>query len=190
MALARNHTLLIVLAVLAALLFWVWTEYNGLITAKGAVDGSWAQVETQYQRRMDLVPNLVNTVKGAASFEQETLTQVTQARTNWLSADNRGEQIGAAEDFDSALARLLVTVESYPQLQATQAFRDFMTQLEGTENRISTARRDFNEAVRSYNVRTQRFPTNILAGMFGFDAEQYFDAAEGSEDAPSADFEN
>ncbi|OGJ56701.1 hypothetical protein A3D88_00660 [Candidatus Peribacteria bacterium RIFCSPHIGHO2_02_FULL_52_16] len=190
MPLARNRTLLIVLGVVAVLLVWVWTGYNGLINAKGIVDGSWAQVETQYQRRMDLVPNLVSTVKGAANFEQETLTQVTQARTNWLSADNRGEQIGAAEDFDSALARLLVTVENYPQLQATQAFRDFMTQLEGTENRISTARRDFNDAVRAYNIRTRRFPTNILAGMFGFAAESYFESAEGSENAPPVNFED
>lgn len=167
---------------------FLWSSYNGLVTANESVDAAWAQVETQYQRRFDLIPNLVNTVQGAADFEQETFTQVTQARTQWQNADTRPEQIAAAGSFDSALSRLLVTVENYPQLQATQAFRDFMVQLEGTENRIATARRDYNESVRSYNVRIKRFPTNMVAGMFGFDAATFFEAAAGTDVAPSVQF--
>jgi LemA protein len=175
-------------AVLFAL--WVWSGYNGLVSSKGNVDAQWAQVETQYQRRFDLVPNLVSTVKGAANFEQSTLTAVTAARTQWMQAPSRNEKVDAAGTFDSALSRLLVTVEAYPQLQATQAFRDFMTQLEGTENRIATARRDYNNAVMSYNVKVRQFPANILAGMFGFEAEKSFESAPGSEKAPSVNFES
>lgn len=186
----KRSPLLIGLLVVGVLLIgWLWTGYNSLVTARGAVEGDWAQVETQYQRRFDLVPNLVSTVRGAANFEQDTLTQVTAARTQWQQADNRSEQIAAAEGFESALARLLVTVEAYPQLQATQAFRDLMTQLEGTENRIATARRDYNQTVQHFNVMVRRFPRNILAGLFGFDPEAFFDAAEGSETAPEVNFE-
>ena len=184
----KISTTWIILIVLAAIGLWLWSGYNGLITANESVQSSWSQVETQYQRRFDLIPNLVNTVQGAADFEQETFTQVTAARSQWQSADSRGEQISAAQNFDSALGRLLVTVENYPQLQATQAFRDFMVQLEGTENRIATARRDFNESVRSFNVRVKRFPTNLVAGMFGFDEAEFFEAVEGSDQAPNVEF--
>jgi LemA protein len=184
----KISTGLVILGVIVLIGFWLASGYNGLVTAQESVDGSWSQVETQYQRRIDLIPNLVSTVKGAADFEQETFTQVTAARSQWQNAGSRGEQIAAAGNFDGALGRLLVTVESYPQLQATQSFRDFMVQLEGTENRISTARRDFNETVRSFNVRVKRFPTNLLASMFGFDAEKFFEAAEGSDQAPNVEF--
>ena len=178
----------IIIIIVLVLGIWFWSGYNGLVTAHESVDASWSQVETQYQRRFDLIPNLTNTVKGAANFEQETFTQVTAARSQWQSAGSREQQIVAAENFDSALGRLLVTVESYPQLQATQAFRDFMVQLEGTENRIATARRDYNEAVRSFNVRIKRFPTNLLAGTFGFSEEEFFEATQGSDQAPSVEF--
>lgn len=178
----------IVLGILAVLVIWLWTGYNGLVTSKANVDGQWAQVETQYQRRFDLVPNLVSTVKGAAAFEQETFTAVTAARSQWQAASGRQQQIAAAEGFESALSRLLVTVEAYPQLQATQAFRDLMTQLEGTENRIATARRDYNQAVQTYNVRVRTFPTMILAGMFGFGSEDMFEASEGASSAPAVQF--
>ncbi|NOS66999.1 MAG: LemA family protein [Candidatus Peribacteraceae bacterium] len=184
----NSKVLYIVLGVLAVLALWVWTGYNGLVSSKAAVEGSWAQVETQYQRRIDLVPNLVSTVKGAANFEQETFTAITEARSQWQGAGSRDEKINAASGFDSALSRLLVTVEAYPQLQATQAFRDLMTQLEGTENRISTARRDFNTAVQTYNVRVARFPSNLLAGMFGFESEKMFSADEGADKAPAVNF--
>lgn len=184
----NSKILYVVLGIVAVLVLWVWTGYNGLISSKAAVEGAWAQVETQYQRRFDLVPNLVSTVKGAAQFEQETFTAITEARSQWQAAGSRSEQITAASGFDSALSRLLVTVEAYPQLQATQAFRDLMTQLEGTENRISTARRDYNTAVQSYNVRVARFPSNILAGVFGFAPETMFSADEGADKAPAVNF--
>ena len=185
----KNKTLWIVLGIVAVLGLWLWSGYNGLVTAQESVVASWAQVETQYQRRVDLVPNLVNTVKGAADFEQETFTAITEARSRWQTAPTRNDQIAAAGQMESALSRLLVSVENYPQLQATQAFRDLMTQLEGTENRIGTARRDYNEEVRGYNVRVKRFPGNLLAAAFGFDAEEFFEATEGAENAPVVDFE-
>lgn len=184
-----NKTLWIILGIAAVLGLWLWSGYNGLITGSESVTASWAQVETQYQRRVDLVPNLVSTVKGAADFEQETFTAITEARSRWQTAPGRNDRIAAAGEMESALSRLLVSVENYPQLQATQAFRDLMTQLEGTENRIGTARRDYNEAVRSYNLRVKRFPSNLLAGIFGFDEEQFFEAAAGAENAPKVDFE-
>ena len=180
--------LMIILGLGAVLLLWVWSSYNGLITERELVNESWAQVETQYQRRFDLVPNLVETVKGAARFEQETFTEVTQARTQWQSAGTPDAKIAAAQGFESAFARLLVTFENYPQLKATEAYRDLLTQLEGTENRIATARRDFNEAARAYNVRVKRFPSNLLARLFGFEPRVFFEAAEGAETAPAIDF--
>ncbi len=182
---------LIVLAVVVVLGGWLAMSYNGLVSAKGGVDNEWAQVETQYQRRVDLIPNLVSTVKGAANFEQETFRAVTEARSAWAQAKSvgdRGQQIEAAGTFDTALSRLLVTVEAYPQLQATAAFRDLMTQLEGTENRIATARRDFNNAVMTYNIKVRQFPGNIPAMIFGFTAEKPFEAAPGADQAPSVDF--
>ncbi len=182
---ARN----ILIAVVVVALLWAFSTYNTLVGAKGAVDGAWAQVETQYQRRFDLVPNLVSTVKGAANFEQSTLTAITEARTKWMGAGaSRTDQVNAAQSFDSALSRLLVTVEAYPVLQATQAFRDLMTQLEGTENRIAVARKDFNDSVMSYNIRVRTFPTNVLAGIMGFAAEPFFQSAPGSENAPPVQF--
>ncbi len=183
--------LIIIVGFLVVIGLWAIGSYNGFVTAKGNVDRQWAQVETQYQRRVDLVPNLVGTVKGAANFEQETFKEVTEARNAWAQAKtvgDRGQEIQAATGFDSALSRLLVTVEAYPQLQATQAFRDLMTQLEGTENRISVARKDYNDAVFSYNVRVQRFPGKLAAMIFGFSAEKSFEAAPGSDVAPVVDF--
>ena len=183
--------LAIVGIIVALLILWLIVSYNGLVGSKAAVDARWADVQSQYQRRVDLVPNLVATVKGAAKFEQETFQEVTAARSAWAAAasvNDRGQQIQAANTFDSALSRLLVTVEAYPQLKATQAFQDLMTQLEGTENRIAVARRDFNGAVQSYNVRVQRFPSAMVARLFGFSAEKFFEAQAGSDRAPSVNF--
>lgn len=171
--------------VLAGLL---WSGYNGLVTSSEAVRASWAQVETQYQRRFDLVPNLVRTVSGAANFEQSTITAVTQARSGWQAATTPSARIAAAQQFDSALSRLLVTVEAYPQLQATQAYRDLMTQLEGTENRIGVARKDYNDAVQSYNVRVKRFPGSLWAAVFGFAPEAFFESDDAAAQAPTVDF--
>jgi LemA protein len=188
----KIRPLYIVLGIVVLVGIWLFTGYNGLVSSREAVNGSWAQVQTQYQRRMDLVPNLVSTVKGAANFEEKTFTEVTQARTQWLSAtsaNNRAGQIAAAQTFDGALSKLLVTVENYPTLQATQAFRDLMTQLEGTENRIAVARKDYNETVQSYNVLVKQFPRNVLAGLFGFGPEAFFQNQPGAENAPPVNFQ-
>ncbi len=179
---------MIIVGLLVLIALWAGSVYNGLVTAKASVDNSWANVETQYQRRFDLVPNLVSTVQGAANFEQETFTEVTAARSQWQSAGNPDEKMEAAQGFEGALSRLLVTVEAYPQLQATQAFKDLMVQLEGTENRIATARRDYNQEVMTYNVHVRTFPRNIAAGLFGFTAEEPFESANGAETAPTVDF--
>lgn len=185
----RSSWIIGIVAVIALLGVWAVSGYNALVTQRQNVETEWSQVETQYQRRFDLVPNLVSTVRGAANFEQETLTAVTNARTQWQNAGTRGEQVAAAGGFDSALSRLLVTVEAYPQLQATQAFRDLMTQLEGTENRIATARRDYNIAVRDYNNTVNRFPGIILSSLYGFDPQPEFEATEGADVAPSVNFD-
>ncbi len=185
----RSYWLYGAIAIVVLIALWAFSGYNSLVTERQNVDTAWSNVETVYQRRFDLIPNLVNTVKGAAGFEQDTLIAVTEARTQWQNADSREDRVEAANEFDGALSRLLVTVEAYPQLQATQAFRDLMTQLEGTENRISTERRDYNEAVRTYNLTVKRFPGAILAGVFGYDAEPGFEATEGSETAPSVNFD-
>ncbi|MFA7681931.1 MAG: LemA family protein [Candidatus Peribacteraceae bacterium] len=184
----KKSLLWIILAVVALVLFYMWSGYNGFVTANERVDAQWAQVETQYQRRADLVPNLVSTVKGAAEFEQSTFVEVTQARTQWLNAEGRSAKIDAAQSFDGALSRLLVTFENYPQLQATQAYRDLMAQLEGTENRIAVARRDFNEAVQTFNVKVKRFPGNMIARLFGFEPQVFFAAQEGADVAPTVEF--
>ncbi len=184
----RFGALWIILGVAVLLGIWSIVSYNRLVAAKTGVEASWAQVETQYQRRFDLVPNLVNTVKGAANFEQQTFVQVTEARSQFASAPTRDDKIAVAQNFESSLSRLLVTVEAYPQLKATQAFQDLMAQLEGTENRIGTARRDYNEEVRSYNLAVRQFPGSLFAGLFGFAPEKFFESAQGSDKAPAVDF--
>lgn len=193
MASSKRSPFLIELIVVVALLgLWLFSSYNKLVTGNEELANSWNQVETQYQRRFDLIPNLVNTVKGEASFEQETLTAVTEARTNWLGAQQSGDvnaQVAATNQTESALARLLVSVEAYPTLKATQGFQDFMVQLEGTENRIAVARKDYNDMVLSYNLIVKRFPGNIAAMLFGFDPAVGFDATAGAENAPAVDFQ-
>jgi LemA protein len=183
-----------VLGILVILGLWLMGVYNGLVSAQGNVDNAWAQVEVQYQRRADLIPQLVATVEGAADFESSTLQAVTEARTNWLNVSQDSEasindQIAASNQFDSALSRLLVTVESYPTLTATEGFITLQSQLEGTENRVSVARKDFNDASTTYNVKIRKFPTNIIAGLFGFEAYDLFEATEGSEEAPTVEFD-
>lgn len=180
--------LLIVLGVFVLLALWVGSTYNSLVTQHGNVQTAWSHVEEQYQRRVDLIPNLVNTVKGSANFEQQTLTQVTEARTKWMNAGSADERIDAANQMEGALSRLLVTVEAYPQLKSTEAFITLMAQLEGTENRIGVARRDYNTRVGEYNIAVRRFPGNIAAMMLGFGQEKFFESAPGSEDAPTVDF--
>ena len=182
-----------------ALVVIVWGSrvYNGMVTMQETVTSQWGNVETSYQRRNDLIPNFVNTVKGAANFEQTTLTQVIEARSKATSvtidptkmtAENMQQFQQAQGQVSSALSRLMVVVEQYPELKATQNFRDLQVELEGTENRIAVERRKFNEVAQSYNIYIKRFPQNFLAGMYGFQAKPYFDAVEGAEKAPEVKF--
>jgi len=192
----RQSTYLILLLVIIAVISGCGS-YNRMVEMDEAVTGQWAQVETAYQRRADLIPNLVNTVKGYADFEQETLTQVIEARAKATSVTVNPEnldaqaiqQFQAAQDgLSSALSRLMVVVERYPDLKANQNFLDLQAQLEGTENRIAVERRKFNDATRNYNTYIRRFPKNIIASIFSFDKKGYFEAAEGSEQAPAVTF--
>lgn len=191
----KSTIIIIAVAVLAVV--WGITGYNGLVSMDEGVQTKWADVETQYQRRADLIPNLVNTVKGYAAHESETLQAVVEARAKATSmnidpSNMSAEQIANFQEVQdgvsSALGRLLVTVEKYPDLKANENFRELQAQLEGTENRISVARRDYNEAARKYNTTLRSFPKNILAGMFGFEKKSYFEAQEGSEQAPTVQF--
>ena len=191
----KSTIIIIVVAALVAV--WGISSYNGLVSMDEGVQTKWADVETQYQRRADLIPNLVNTVKGYAAHESETLQAVVEARAKATSmnidpSNMSAEQIAnfqkAQDGVSSALSRLLVTVEKYPDLKANENFKELQAQLEGTENRISVARRDYNESARKYNTTLRSFPKNILAGMFGFEKKAYFEAQEGSEQAPTVQF--
>jgi LemA protein len=179
------------------MVLWGTKVYNGMVTMNEGVTSQWGNVETQYQRRSDLIPNFVNTVKGAANFEQTTLTQVIEARAKAtsvtidptkLTPESMQQFQQAQGQVSSALGRLMVVMEQYPELKATQNFRDLQTELEGTENRISVERRKFNEVALSYNTYIKRFPQNMLAGMFSFAAKPYFEATEGAEKAPEVKF--
>lgn len=188
---------IIVIIVLVLLGFFGCSKYNGLVGKDETVQKAWGNVETQYQRRADLVDNLVNTVKGSAKFEQETLTKVIEARSKASSVQiNAGdltpEKIAqfqqAQGELSGALSRLLVTVEKYPELRTTEQFQTLMAQLEGTENRIAVSRNDFNAAVNDFNSSVRTFPNNLIAGIAGFSAKGYFKAAEGSDKAPKVQF--
>jgi LemA protein len=190
--------LLSVLGFLVLVLLWGVGRYNNLVSLDEGASGQWANVESAYQRRSDLIPNLVNTVKGYANFERETLEAVVNARAKATSvtvdpANLSPEKLAAFQQAQagvgSALGRLLVTVEKYPDLKANQNFLDLQKQLEGTENRIKVERDRFNEAVKGYNVAVKRFPGNIIAGLTGFESKGYFEAEAGSEKAPDVNFE-
>ncbi len=188
--------------VVAVLVFglYLMSVYNGLVGSQQAVESQWAQVQNVYQRRADLIPNLVASVKGAANFEQSTLTQVIEARSRVgqmtpqatseiLNDPAKFAQYQKAQDsLSSALSRLMVVVEQYPQLKAVQAFQDLMVQLEGTENRVAVERRSFNEVAQNYNTQVRRFPAALFASAMGFQPKPYFQAAAGAETAPKVDF--
>ena len=172
-------------------------QYNSMVEKREAVTSQWAQVENVYQRRADLIPNLVNTVKGAANFEQGTLEKVMQARAsatqvkidaNNLSPESIAKFQSAQDGLSSALGKLMMVTENYPDLKSNQNFSELQSQLEGTENRIATERMKFNEKVQEYNSYIQKFPNNMISGMFGFDKKGYFTAAPGSEKAPEVKF--
>lgn len=194
----RRNLWIIVLIVLVGLLaFSAFRGYNGMVTRSEKVDEQWSNVENSYQRRADLIPNLVNTVKGYADFEQTTLTQVIEARAKAtqvqinpgdLNEQNLKQFQEAQSGLSGALSRLMVVMEQYPNLKANQNFLDLQAQLEGTENRINTERRKFNEMARDYNTFIRMFPRNIWAGLFNFDKKPYFEAAEGTEKAPEVKF--
>ena len=192
-----KKTWIIVTAIIALVVIFCITSYNSLVSKEEAVETAWSNVENQYQRRADLIPNLVNTVKGYAGHERETLDAVVSARAKAtqtsVSLDNlTPERMAAFQqaqgELSSALSRLLVTVERYPDLKANQNFQTLQAQLEGTENRISVERRKFNDTARGYNTSIRRFPANIVAALFGFERHPYFEAEEGSETAPEVKF--
>lgn len=193
----KNKTLWIVLGIIAVVIGWVAISYNGIITKEENTDKAWANVESAYQRRADLIPNLVNTVKGYAEHEKETLQAVTDARSKATSInidpstatpEQFAQWADAQQQVGSALGRLIAISESYPNLKANENFRDLQVQLEGTENRIKTERDRYNEAVREFNVKIRRFPANIIANIFGFERRAMFEASEGAEIAPEVKF--
>lgn len=191
----KKWIILIIIAVAAGL--GLMSSYNGLVKAETEIDSVWANVESSYQRRADLIPNLVNTVKGQANFEQQTLTNVIEARAKAtqtkidpsnLTEEQLNEFQQNQNQVGSALSRLLVTVEQYPQLKVNEGFMNLQAQLEGTENRINVARNKFNEAARIYNEKVRQFPTKLAAMIFGFKAKPYFKSAAGAENAPTVNF--
>lgn len=192
-----KKTWIIVIAVVAVLVIYCVSSYNSLVTQEETVGTAWSNVENQYQRRSDLIPNLVNTVKGYAAHEKETFDAVVSARAKATQMtidieDLTPEKIEAYQKAQgavgSALSRLLAVTENYPELKANENFKELQAQLEGTENRISVEHRKFNETAREYNTSIRRFPKNIVASMFGFEKRPYFEAEEGSEKAPEVKF--
>ncbi len=189
---------LLLIGILVFVLFmWARGSYNGMVTGREEVNSAWAKVEGAYQRRADLIPNLVNTVKGVANFEQKTLVDVMNARASatQMKIDPSNMDEASMKKFQDsqsslggAIGRLLVVAENYPQLKATESFRDLQVQLEGTENRINTERNSFNDVAKKFNTNIQQFPANIFASMFGFKPRPYFNAAAGSDKAPNVSF--
>ena len=198
-AIGCGGLLVILLVIVFVVGLFFWGTYNRLVGLQQGVDAQWAQVQTVYQRRADLIPNLVNTVQGAANFEKSTLTDITNARASvgrvQLDPNKAPTDAAQLQEFQAAqtglsnaLSRLLVVVERYPELKANQNFLTLQAQLEGTENRISVERNKFNTMVQEYNVGVRRFPTNMIAGMFGFPPRPFFAAQQGAEKAPNVQF--
>lgn len=194
---SKNLSLIVILGALLVFGGCACSGYNGLVTQDENVKKAWNNVQSDYQRRAELIPNLVNTVKGAANFEQETLTKLMEARAKATSVNVNADDLtpeklaqfqAAQTQISSGIGRLLAVVENYPDLKANQNFRDLQAQLEGTENRIKVARNDFNAAVQEYNTKARKFPMNILANMFGFSVKEGFKADPGSERAPDVKF--
>ncbi len=162
--------------------------YNGLVSAEEDVDAKWYEVENQYQRRVDLIPNLIETVKGYAAHEEKVFTEIAKYRSQWSAASTSEERVEAANGMESTLSRLVVVVENYPDLKASDSFKAFQAQLEGTENRIAVARMRYNEQVREYNTQLKRIPSSFVAGMIGLESKKYFEAEKGAQDVPDVNF--
>lgn len=194
----KGYIVLIVIAVaILSIFFWFRGSYNGMVSMSETVSSQWSNVENQYQRRLDLIPNLVNTVKGYAAHEQQTLEDVVNARAKATQTQINFDQLDEAAikkinstqgELSSALSRLMAISESYPDLKANQNFLELQAQLEGTENRIAVERRKFNESVKNYNAYIRQFPKNMIAGMFGFVPKPYFEATAGAENVPKVEF--
>lgn len=177
-----------VLFVLALVGMYVFGMYNKFVVANETVENLWAQVETQYQRRYDLIPNLVESVKGMMQQEQEIFQSLAEARTRYGNASNVGERVEATNQVESALSRLLVVMENYPELKSAENVQTLMVQLEGTENRISVERKRFNDGVTQFNMMVKQFPGKLFASIFGFGEKAYFESAVGAEQAPKVEF--
>jgi LemA protein len=179
---------IIIIAIIALLLFWGIGSYNNLVNLNESVNGNWSQVENQLQRRGDLIPNLVATVKGYATHEETILNNIADARSRLIGAQGAADKAAANDQLNSAISRLLVVVENYPNLKADANFRQLQDDLAGTENRIATARKDYNDSVQTYNARIKTFPNVIWANMLGFGPREYFKAEPGTKTAPKVDF--
>lgn len=180
--------IIVVVVILIAIIAGLVSSYNGVVSLSEEVDNKFATIDTMLQRRADLIPNLVNTVKGYTNQEQAVIDSVTDARAKLAGANSVGEKANADQELTSALNNLLLVVENYPDLKSSQNFINLSDELAGTENRIATARKDYNDAVKKYNTKIKRFPTNIVSGMFGYGEKEYFQASEGSEEVPTVDF--
>lgn len=176
-----------ILAIVAVLVLYGIVSYNGLVRLNAAVDNQWAQVETQYQRRFDLIPNLVASVKGILKQEQAVFGEIAEARTRYSGATSVTDKVAAANQVESALGRLLVITENYPQLKSSENVQSLMAQIEGTENRISVERSRFNDSVTTLNVKVQTFPSSIMAKLFSFSTRALFDAAPAAATAPTVE---
>jgi LemA protein len=183
-----KKTLFIVLGVVAIIAIYAWSTYNNMIGINESVDNQWAQVETQYQRRVDLIPNLVESVKGAMGQEQKVFGDLAEARTRYAGAQTQSDKTVATNQVESALGRLLVVMENYPQLKSVDTVQTLMAQLEGTENRVSVERKRFNDMAQQFNTTIKRIPAKWLAAWYGFGEKTYFAAQAGAENAPAVKF--
>lgn len=181
-------SVLVLIAIVAIVSMSLFSVYNGLVSSDEAVSSAWSQVENQLQRRADLIPNLVNTVKGYASHEEKIFTEVTKSREKLIGAGTIEDKAEANQELTGSLSRLLAIAENYPELKADANFRQLSDELAGTENRIAVSRMDYNNSVQLYNTKIRRFPTSIIAGMFNFGPKDYFEAAEGAKEAPKVEF--
>jgi LemA protein len=190
-----KKTIIIIVVILAVVFLWAFSSYNSLISERESYTSQWSQVENQYQRRFDLIPNLVGAIKGSLKQELAVFGEIAEARTRYSgvtanTSSTQADRVDATSQVESALGRLLVITENYPELKSSALVQDLLVQLEGTENRVAVERQKYNETIRVYNLRTQRIPGVIFAKMFGFDVQPYFETTTGSEVAPKVDLQN